>query len=238
MRKLAFVNGGIYHIYNRGVEKLPVFHDSHDCFRFLYGLYEFNDKNPAENIYFKEPSLKSYEAEPRRELILKDREQVVHIYAYCLIDNHFHLMARQIEEGGIVKFMHKLGTGYTGFSNKKYERSGHLFQGRFKAVSIEKESQLLYLPYYIHANTLDMYMPGWREDGVANLNKAMQILENYEYSSYSEYACEQGNYRNPILEKDFLSGVLGSPEQYKKDMMKWLKEKNRFEKLGGVTIES
>jgi putative transposase len=219
MRKLSFTNGNIYHLYNRGVDKRVIFCDDHDYFRFSYGLYEFNDEKPAEHIY--EPRLS--ETESRKEFILKEREQIVHIYAFCLMDNHFHLMVKQIKDGGVVKLMHKLGVGYTGFFNKKYGRSGHLFQGKFKAVPMQEESQLLHLPYYIHANPLDIYTPGWREDGIGDYQRAIKIIENYSYSSFSAYT---KNFKHPVLDMDFLSELLGNPEEYKNNMVEWLRERS------------
>lgn len=223
MKKPTFINNGIFHIYNRGVEKRTIFLDDRDYLRFLYALYEFNDENPALNLYYKKP----YETQRSKEFILKKRNQLVHIYAFCLMSNHFHLLLRQVEDDGIVKFMHKMGTGYTNFFNKKYERSGHLFQGGFKAVSIKEDSQLLYVPYYIHANPLDIYTPGWREAGILNWRKAMQIIENYKYTSHLIYARENYQTPLPILESEFLTSILGGPTQYRRDMEVWLRDKDK-----------
>ncbi|OGM91881.1 hypothetical protein A2755_00760 [Candidatus Wolfebacteria bacterium RIFCSPHIGHO2_01_FULL_48_22] len=235
MKKPSFVNEGIYHVYNRGVEKRAIFLDDHDYFRFLYGLHEFNDKHPAYNSYYKESSPELYEAKPRKEYILKDREQIVHIFAFTLMDNHFHLFLQQIQDDGIVRFMHKLGTGYTGFFNKKYDRVGHLFQGPFKAVLVEKESQLLYLPHYIHSNPLDLTFPFWREKGIGDSIQAEHILEGYPYSSYSAYTGK--NDLSFILEKEFLSKILGGPEQHKKDMQKWLAERSPTDGIENIVLK-
>ncbi len=64
--------------------------------------------------------------------------------------NHFHLILRQKVENGITKFMRKLGTGYTNYFNTKYQRSGALFQGNFKAIDIQKDEYLMHLSRYIH----------------------------------------------------------------------------------------
>ena len=81
---------------------------------------------------------------------------IVEILAFVLMPNHFHLILQQKVDSGITKFMHKLGTGYTMYFNEKYSRVGHLFQGRFKAVLVEKDHHFLYLPHYIHLNPLDL----------------------------------------------------------------------------------
>ena len=230
MKKPVFGNGGIYHVYNRGVEKRNVFLDDHDYFRFLYSLYEFNDKNPA----YKISEVRLREAEIRKEFLLRERKTIVDIFAFCLMDNHFHLLVRQIADEGIVRFMHKVGTGYTNYFNKKYERVGPLFQGSFKAVKIENESHLLHLPYYIHANPLDLVMSKWRQEGITDCKKATHFLEQYKYSSHMDY---MGNSSyTSILQMKFLSSILGNHEEYRKNMNSWLNDHN-FSDLQDVVLE-
>src|SRR3989344_6284958 len=98
MKRPIFENGEIYHIYNRGVEKRNIFLDDHDYFRFTYGLYEFNDENPALNIYYKSSYLESYEVQLHKGFYLRERTPIVEILGFCLMDNHFHLVIRQTKE--------------------------------------------------------------------------------------------------------------------------------------------
>lgn len=127
MQKPSFVENQIYHIYNRGVEKRDVFLEDKDYLRFIHDLFEFNDENSALNVvyYFnrqsKEVELQYLEKER------KPRKLMVEILIFTLMPNHFHLVVKQKRENGIVKFMQKLGTGYTNYFNKKYERVGSLF---------------------------------------------------------------------------------------------------------------
>lgn len=85
MKKPPFISGAFHHIYNRGVEKRAIFMDDEDLFRFIHDLYEFNDEELSENIYYKRHALKSYEVEPHKRVLL------VKMLAYCLMPNHFHL---------------------------------------------------------------------------------------------------------------------------------------------------
>lgn len=143
-----------------------------------------------------------------------ERKLLVDILAFCLMDNHFHLLLRQRKERGIVTFMQKLGTGYTNYFNKKYTRVGSLFQGRFKAVLLEKESHFLYLPFYIHANPLAVLAPSER----ANPEKALQFLASYRWSSYPDYI---GKKNVPsVTSRDFLWKSLGGPAEHKKEMLR------------------
>ena len=155
--KPQFTENHVYHIYNRGVEKRNIFLNDRDYLRLIHDLYEFNDENQALNVgYFI--NSKSIEVEPQYlKKEKKKRKLLVEILAFTLMSNHFHLILQQKKEGSIVKFMQKLGTGYTMYFNKKYKRVGGLFQGRYKAVLLENDTHFIHLPFYIHTNPLKIY---------------------------------------------------------------------------------
>jgi len=235
LRKTKLVSGEIYHVYNRGVDKRDVFMDDEDHFRFIHDLYEFNDKNPTINlaVYLNFKDGKSKEVGLPNIKKREPRKKLVEILAYCLMDNHFHLLVRQKEESGITEFMRKMGTGYTNYFNKKYERSGVLFQGNFKAVHLEKDAHLLFLPVYIHLNPLDFEFKEWREGKIKNYKKALEFLDNYRWSSYMDYSGRK-NFPS-ILDKDFLMETFGNEEKYKKEIKNWIESfkeiyKNNFSK--------
>jgi putative transposase len=236
IRKTNLVPGEIYHIYNRGVDKRNIFLDESDKYRFVHDLFEFNDKNPAKNltIYLKNNANKEVGLP---KLKGGSREMMVEILAYCLMDNHFHLMVRQKTENGITEFMRKLGTGYTNYFNKKYDRSGSLFQGKFKSVNLNNNAHFLYLPIYIHLNPLDFNYPEWREGKIKNYKKAVDFLENYKWSSYIDYIGKK-NFPS-ILSRDFLLDRFdNSTEKLKKETINWIKSFNEnIKTINGITSE-
>lgn len=238
MKNPRFVNDQIYHIYNRGIEKRKIFLDDEDYFRFVHDLFEFNDTEPALNLYYKLPNLKSYKMRPykthKAKIEMRPRKLLVELLAFCLMPNHPHLLVKQRVDGGITEFMHKLGTGYTGYFNKKYARVGPLFQGTFKAVPITEESHFIHLLFYIHLNPLDLVMPEWRERKIKDYKKAMNFLENYRWSSFQDYIGKK-NFPS-ITQRDLLLKFFGGPEQYKKDILQWLKDLN-LENLREITLE-
>lgn len=222
MKRPIISNNEIYHIYNRGVEKRIVFLDDEDHLRFIHDLFEFNDINATPNLtyyfksQFKEVGLPKIEQEPRKLL--------VEILAFCLMTNHFHLMIRQKINGGITLFMRKLGTGYTNYFNQKYQRVGHLFQGKYKIIHLEQDNHFLFLPYYIHLNPLEFIIPEWKEKGVKDIKKATRFLETYRWSSFLDYI-DHKNFPS-VTQRDFLLKLFDGSENYRKDTIKWLDNAN------------
>ena len=134
------------------------------------------------------------------------------------MSNHYHLLLRQRVDGGISKFMQKLGTGYTMYFNTKYQRSGVLFQGVFKAIHIDEETYLTHLTRYIHLNPLEIKEPDWKEKGVKNWKESYKFVQNYPWSSFSDYIGH--NRFGPILNKEVMT-ELYSPSQYEAFTKDW-----------------
>lgn len=144
MRKISFATGEIYHLYNRGVDKRSIFDNGSDIDRFLLAIEQFNTRESIGSIYenqFRPDASK-----------VKTGKPLVKIIAFCLNKNHYHFILEQIQDGGISKFMHKLGMGHTKFFNAKYRRSGALFQGEFKSAHIASNEDLLRLSVYVNWN--------------------------------------------------------------------------------------
>lgn len=231
MRKPAFVEGQIYHIYNRGVEKRDVFLNDRDHLRFIHDLYEFNDEDAVSNVWYFFNS-KTNEVEPRyipRER--KKRKLLVEILAFVLMPNHYHLLLRQLKDGGIIRFMQKLGTGYTMYFNKIYERVGCLFQGRFKAVLVAEEPHFIYLPSYIHANPSKLYR------GSTSIDKKIEYVENYRWSSLPDYLGKE-NFPS-VTSRDFLTRYFEGKNELRKELRRLVKDReNYFENIIDVALDN
>ncbi|MBI2595385.1 transposase [Candidatus Daviesbacteria bacterium] len=163
-RQTPFINQNFYHIFNRGVEKRIIFLTQDDYDRFFQTIYYYQFSGPKPRF------------STHRRFRFKDfhkNPKIVEIIVFCFMPNHFHLLIRQIRDGGIVEFMSKVLNGYTKYFNTKHRRVGALFQGQFKAVMIETDEQLLHVSRYIHLNPY-----------VAELTKDLADFSN---SSYKEY---------------------------------------------------
>ena len=124
-----------------------------DYHRFINCLSEFNDIQPVlpSNIRFalRNPSTATIQnIKDCLDVVnlnnFVNKEPLVEILAFCLMPNHYHILLRQLRDGGIVKFMKKLGAGYANYFNLRYKRVGSLFQGRFKAVLVDRDEYLNY----------------------------------------------------------------------------------------------
>lgn len=191
------VTGEIYHVLNRGVESRVIFNNKRDYQRFLITLLECNSTDSdAKNRHRK--------INNRIENILVPSEnKLVDILCLCLMPNHFHLAVKQIVDGGVAKFMQRVGNSYAKYFNIKNNRKGPLFISRYKSVHVSTDIQIRHLIIYIHANPLDLIMSKWRQGEVKDFKKAREYLENYKWSSYLFYA-KDGN-------KSFASRII-NPE--------------------------
>ncbi len=160
-RKEELSNGEYYHIYNRGIDKRVVFEDAQDFFQFLQMLDLFNHKEALGGVEkYKYP------------INLKQRGKaslLVEVVAYCINGNHYHLLLRQKSDNGISRLMQKVGTGYAMYFNKKYQRSGSLFQGKFKSIHIGTDEYLKGLSAYINLNNIMHQSVKSKQRGKASL---------------------------------------------------------------------
>jgi putative transposase len=189
-KQVVFANGEFYHVFNRGVEKRTTFLDQRDYHHFLETLEYYQIKKPATRFSFR-----------KRPLLIKnnvDNTPLVEIICYCLMPNHFHILIRQLAENGISTFMSKISNSYTKYFNTRYTRVGPLFQGNFKAVRIESDSQLTHVSRYIHLNPLIDYI--------------VKDLNDYRYSSYTEFL----GLKEGFCKKEEILIYFGSPGEYKK----------------------
>ena len=195
-RKLSFSVGEYYHIYNRGTEKRDIFLDKADYLRFLVLLYISNNTEAVHISNLRE------QGEFLKDIINLERKgTLIDIGIYCLMPNHFHLLIREKRNGGISEFMKKISTGYSMYFNKRYERTGRLFEGTFKSVHANNDEYLKYLFAYIHLNPIKLTNPMWKEEGIKDNNKAESFLNEYEFSSYLDYSSNMENNRKRLESK-------------------------------------
>lgn len=172
IRITPLINEQYYHIFNRGINKQPIFLDRRDYRRALeiFEFYHFA-KTPVRYSKFLQNS--PVERGKILEELRKNSSRRVEPISFCLMPNHFHFLIKQNVENGISRFMADFQNSYTRYFNVKHEKIGPLLQGQFKAVRVEDENQLLHLSRYIHLNPHTSY-----------LMRTVEELVNYQWSSF------------------------------------------------------
>ncbi|MFY9457499.1 MAG: transposase [Candidatus Spechtbacterales bacterium] len=217
-KTIQLATGNIYHVISRGNAQQNIFFSSKDNFRLIRDLHEFNDVEAIDDRYRQMLLQSKLTGSDPVSLDLgkrgrKDRKRklLVEILAFCLMPNHFHLLLRQVKDGGISLFMQKVKGGYAAYINKKYDRTGSLFQSHFKAVDIENDYQLNTIFSYIHTNPCQLTEPLWKTAGLRDEKKALATLNSYRWSSYLDYIGKKNfpSLTNRVMFTDLYGGPKG-----------------------------
>ena len=167
-----------YHVYFRGGNRSRIFRESSDYEKFL-------------QLFSRYLSLK--EAKNRAGLSFPNYSNRIELLAFCLMSNHVHLFVYQHQQGVMTEFMRSLLTSYSMYFNKKYKRSGPLFESRYKASRITNDAYLQHISRYIHLNP--------------------KLWRSYEYSSLPYYLHQVSDeWINPKR----IVGLFESPAEYLK----------------------
>lgn len=209
-----FFEGGVYHIYNRGVAKLPTFLQEEDYSDFqdimCYFLIGFPTARKDAILPGEWPV--TYKADPVSNGLF---QKYIDLCAYCLMPNHFHLLVQvknpegQVERDGriasfhtVPEFVRRLCITYGHKFNKRHGREGAVFQGRFKVKHIPGDSDVLQVVRYIHSNPV-----------VSDLVRRPQ---EWKYSDYSYYIGLDGFSHNRMTQRKFVFSYFdGKPVRYR-----------------------
>lgn len=234
-RKEQFTTGEYYHLVIRGIDDNKLFKNIDDHYRGIFSIYEFNTTKKVEIRKRRKDRVKHKTRGHPESVDLRDK--LVEIIAFCLMPNHLHLLVKQLKDGGVIKFMSKLGIGYGKYFNTKYKRRGYVFQNRFVAVHIKNEKQLIAVLIYIHTNPISLIEPRWKENGIRNIEKALKFLKNYKWSSHSDYSGEK-NFPS-VTERNFFLEIMNGQQGYEKFFRDWLEYKSRksFKDFSEIFLE-
>lgn len=156
----------VYHVMMRGNERKNIFLNDEDKAKFLDIIYE------------------------------KKKVSRFNLYAYCLMDNHIHLIISENKDS-LARIMKRVNTSYAYYFNKTYIRIGHLFQDRFRSEPIENDNYLLAAARYVHNNPVKANM--------------VKNVEDYKWSSYKLYL--EVSRRSNIIDKDMIFGIFSEDKE-------------------------
>lgn len=189
-RKIEFKAGHYYHIFNRGSNRELIFRESNN-YRFL--LSRVKDYSSRFNIS---------------------------VIAYCFMPNHYHFLLRQNGAELISAFVQRTFNSYTKAFNKTYQRTGTLFEGPFKSVHIDKDSQLIHLCRYIHRNPLEAGL-------VTN-------LEDWPYSNYLEWI---GKRAGTLYDANFVQDQFINSDDYERFVLDYVPPKDMVRTIQNLSFE-
>ena len=228
-RQIPFAEGEYFHVYNRGANKQAIFVDDEDRNRFIKLLYLCNSE---KNIHFRDDIVD-------KKIDAWDFERgktIVSLGAWVLMPNHFHLYITTkllLPEDGlrgesrITEFMRKVCTSYSKYFNKKYDRTGTLFESRFKSTHVTDDQYAKYLFSYIHLNPIKLIEPKWKEEGIQNISRCKNFLDSYAWSSYLDHRKAFRN-ENLVLDMQDFPKYFSAPKVLEKEIFEWLSFREGF----------
>jgi putative transposase len=174
-----YKSGGVYHVYNRGLDGREIFKEPGD-----YGFFEkLLERYVGGRVSEERPGFK-----PDRPSVVAYKQSmslvgVVEVVAYCLMPTHYHLVVWQKDQEGMTKLMRRLMTGYVMYYNQKYKRSGPLLENVYRAVVVPEGETLVHLTRMVHLNPVARSVVRF---GLVE-TVAGSTPGEYAYSSYSQY---------------------------------------------------
>jgi len=221
-RKIPLITNQIYHVLNRGTASQPVFLTKKNYQRVLKTIFYYqNTDTPVSYSTFLK--LSNERRQNLLEIIRKKQNFLVEIIAYCLMPNHLHFLLKQTRNNGISIFMSQVSNSYTRYFNTSQKRLGPLFQGKFKAIRIETDDQLLHVSRYIHLNPYSSYVI-----------KTLKELENYPYSSFLEYLAPA---ENNWCQKEDILGQFKNPTAYKQFVFNQADYQRKLDEIKHLALE-
>lgn len=211
MRKEQFGFGTFAHVMNRGAHKMNIVRTDADRWRFLKLLRYLNDENVPRN-WERDISPNHIRDNFARPKHWDGAQPYVSVLAYCLKDNHFHLLLLEQREGGISKFMQRISRSMAANFNAKYKGSGALFQGPYRARIVDNDRHLQYLSVYINIKNVFEAYPGGLEAALDNFTDAYAWAVQYPFSSTADFAGER---KSSLIDHTARQSLFATPSDFR-----------------------
>ena len=225
IRKEKFAPGEYYHVFSKTVLGVPEFKERDNSYKLAQTFLLANSTKSGQAFEY----LRTYRNTSIKKAleIARSGERLVSILCYAIMPNHYHLLIKEIRENGITDFIRRGNTSIAKYVNIKQERSGPLFESRFKSKHIDSNDYLLHLSVYIHLNPLDFLSSrSWRENKIQNWEKEKKKLLEYRWSSLRHYINPKGSTMsdieaNIITETKIITDQFENEADYEKFLKEW-----------------
>jgi putative transposase len=192
MRIEPYTEGSVIHVIKRGARGMKIVEDDADKRMFVRSLFLLNDAYSNRNWHRETSNLPLF----NRPQHWPERKPLTNILAWVLMPNHFHLLLQEKSEGGSAKFIQRLSGSMCLCFNARHVSDGSIFQGAYKSKTVDDDSYLRYLVFYIQVkNVLELY-PGGLEAALGDFDQAWNWALAYPFSSLRSYVLGENS---PII---------------------------------------
>lgn len=210
MRVEPYGVDSVIHVVKRGARGMEIVRDDADKQHFVRALFYLNDTYSDVNWKRDVKGLALFE----RPDFWPSREPLVHILAWTLLPNHFHLLIQEIKEGGTAKFMQRLCGSMSAYFNAKHNERGSIFQGAYRSRTVSKDTHLRYLAFYIQVKNVLELCPGGLTHAAKHFDDAWNWAMQYRYSSLQTYL---NNNPHPTINSPLLEELYSDRGAFKQE---------------------
>jgi len=220
-RKEIITTGEIYHVFNKSLADAQVFTDTRNLNRLLElaDFYKYLQK--IRYSFFKR-----MESNAKLDYIENYRKTkpLVSLYAFSFMPNHFHMLLKQNEDGGIKKFVGNLQNSFAKYHNRKNKRMGSMFLRPFKAKHVGTDEDFLHISRYIHLNPITSYLMGFNE------------LDSDARTSFPQYM-KRKKEGGSFVDTEFLLRMVGSASKYSLFVKNQVDYQRKLKKIKHLTFD-
>ena len=192
-RKDKFIEGEIYHIFNKSISSYGILKSLDNAQRFL-NTFEYYNNYLEIKSYSQSIRTKKFEY---KNIIYPIENSLCKILSYCVMPDHYHFLLKILKNNSFSKFMSDVENSFTRYFNIKFGRKGPLWQNSFKSVEIRSNEQLLHVSRYNHLNP--------------TTNRLVDRPEDWIFSSYKDFITDKK------LLNDFMKEIsIDDIDDYKK----------------------
>lgn len=233
IRKEKFCPGEYYHIYSRTILNVPEFKDYKNAQKLCRAFLLANSTSSGEAFDYLRTNRNS-SLEKALEIV-KQGDKLVDVVCYSIMPDHYHLLLKELKDNGIIDFIRKCNTSIAKYINIKNERSGVLFESRFKSKHVSSNDYLLHLSLYIHLNPLD-FLDGkdWRFNKLKDWHSKKNKLLNYQWSSLKSFLDD--NSEDKIISgTEIVLDQFKNKKEYELFLREWSEES--FSRINDLILE-
>ncbi len=201
-RKIPLVSGYYYHIYNRGIDKSTIYYSHRDYKRFMHTLWYYRYSNLTCSYRRFSSELTIEDRNALTKDLISTNKKMVDVITYCLMPNHYHIIVKQLVDGGVSKYIGNVQNSYARYFNTRRNRDGSVFSSRFKNKLIETDESLKHLIRYVLLNPYSS----------AYINSKEEIF-TYKYSSVVEIVKPQ-THSVQLTERNVISELFHSTNSF------------------------